>query len=79
MQKIGLLESRGRCKAVTYYPLCTREAFVHRWTKRLVEGSYENSLGNFICVFTGGSRLTDEEAKDLLDLLDEVLPPEPEE
>lgn len=79
LQKMGLLESRGRRKAVTYCPLCTRDAFIHRWTKRLVEKSYENSLEKFVIAFTGGAKLTAEEVASLQNLLDEVLPPEPEE
>lgn len=69
LQKVGLVDSRGSRKSQVYYPLYTREEYLHHWTRRLVKSTYNNSLKNFLSAFAGDDSLTEEEIKGLRDLL----------
>lgn len=48
-----------------YYPLVAKDEFFQVWTRRIVNESFGNSLSNFIAAFTGGNRLSEEEAAEL--------------
>lgn len=54
-----------------YYPAMTRQEYISVWTKRFIKESFDNSLAEFLCAFTGGKSLTEEEAKELHDFLNE--------
>ena len=38
---------------------------VQKWTRKLVKTSFNNSIFNFVSAFTGGQKLTREEAEEL--------------
>ena len=52
-------------KYYSYYSLVTKDEFLQEWTKKIVNQSFGNSLSNFVAAFTGGNRLSKEEAAEL--------------
>ncbi len=70
LQRVGLVAARGSRKAQIYYPLCTRDEYMHQWTRSLMERSYSNSLRNFLFAFAGNEPLTEEEVDSLREMLD---------
>lgn len=65
LKKMGLLEADSSQRFFTYYPTCTKEEYIHQWTKELVKKSFNNSFGDFVMAFTGGKKLSKEEADKL--------------
>ncbi len=69
MQKAGLIGSeRGKVYQV-YFPMCTKEEHIQNWTRKLVRETFEDSLYSFLVAFTGGEKLTEEEAEELRKLI----------
>lgn len=71
LQKAELIEARGSRKSQLYYPLRTRDEYLHRCTRRLVERSYGNSLRSFLSAFAGGQPLDEEDIQSLRDLIEQ--------
>lgn len=69
LQRSGLIQTERSNYYYSYMATCTREEYVHRWTRKLVEDSYGNSIGNFVAAFTGGRKLSEEEAEKLRKLI----------
>lgn len=69
LKKMGLLEADSSQRYFTYYATCTKEEYIHQWTKELVKKSFNNSFGDFVMAFTGGKKLSKEEADKLKKLL----------
>ncbi|MCI9298585.1 MAG: BlaI/MecI/CopY family transcriptional regulator [Lachnospiraceae bacterium] len=65
MQK-GLLRKEGH----KYMASCTREEFVRRQTREILDDMYGSSLKNFIVALNGGGQMTDQEAEEIRELLD---------
>lgn len=65
LQKAGLLETERSEYHYRYFAACTKDEYIQRWTRKLVEDSYGNSIGSFVAAFTGGQKLTREEAEEL--------------
>lgn len=63
---IGVDDSQKNYK---YYATCTREEHIHKWTQKLVNESFGSSLGKFVRAFSGGKKLSKEEADELRKLL----------
>lgn len=69
MQKAGLIGSeRGKVYQV-YFPMCTKEEHIQKWTRKLVKETFEGSLYSFVVAFTGGEKLSEEEAMELKKLI----------
>lgn len=69
MQKAGLIGSeRGKVYQV-YFPMCTKEEHIRNWTRKLVKETFGGSLYSFVVAFTGGEKLTEEEAEELRKLI----------
>lgn len=69
MQKAGLIGSeRGKVYQV-YFPMCTKEEHIQNWTRKLVRETFGGSLYSFVVAFTGGEKLTEEEAEELRKLI----------
>lgn len=69
MQKAGLIGSeRGKVYQV-YFPMCTREEHIQNWTRKLVKETFEGSLYSLVAAFTGGEKLSEEEAEKLRKLI----------
>lgn len=65
LQKMGLLEVDDSGRNYIYYATCTKEELVQKWTQKLIKTSFDNSIGKFVSAFTGGKKLTREEAEEL--------------
>lgn len=70
MQKVGLIRTERGSYHYRYSAACTKDEYVHKWTQKLVEDSYGNSISNFVAAFTGGKKLSEEEAERLRKLLE---------
>lgn len=69
MQKTGLIKTERGSYHYRYFAACTKDEYVHNWTRKLVEDSYGNSISNFVAAFIGGKKLSEEEAERLRKLL----------
>lgn len=69
MQKAGLIQAERSSYRYRYMAACTKDEYIQRWTQKLVEDSYDNSIGNFVAAFTGGQKLSEEEAEKLRKLI----------
>lgn len=70
LQRMGLLSVDTSGKNYVYYPSCSKDEYIHQWTKKLVRNAFDNSIGKFVYAFTGGEKLTEKEAAELKDLLE---------
>jgi BlaI family penicillinase repressor len=61
----GLLMADKEGKFFLYYPVCSKEEHIHRWTKEMINSAYGNSLGTFMAAFSGGDSLSDEDIEEL--------------
>ncbi len=69
LQKAGLIQTERSSYRYRYMAACTKNKYVQQWTQKLVEDSYGNSIGNFVAAFTGGKKLSEEEAEKLKKLI----------
>jgi len=69
LQKSGLIQTERSNYRYRYMAACTKDEYVQQWTQKLVEDSYGNSIGNFVAAFTGGKKLSDEDAEKLRKLI----------
>ena len=70
LQKAGLLLADKRCaRAYFYSPAYTREEYTQLCVRGLVEESFGNSIFNFVSAFTGGKKLSKEDADELRKLI----------
>lgn len=74
LQKAELVESRGSRKSQIYYPLRSRDEHIHRWTRRLLDKSFDGSLGVFLSAFAGNQPLTPEDIQTIRDALERLSP-----
>lgn len=67
LQNEGMIEAGKSVGSayLSYYPLVTKDEFMQSWTRNVVNKSFGNSLGNFIAAFTGGNKLSEEDAEEL--------------
>lgn len=70
LQRSGLLKVDTSGRNYIYYPSCSKEEYIHQWTKNLVSSAFDNSIFNFVRAFTGGAKLTKEEAEELKKLIE---------
>lgn len=69
LHKAGLIRIERSNYFYSYTAACTKDEYIQRWTQKLVEDSYGNSICNLVAAFTGGGRLTEEEAERLRKLI----------
>ena len=69
MQKAGLIQAERSDYRYRYMAASTKAGYVQQWTQKLVEDSFDNSIGNFVAAFTGGQKLSEEEAEKLRKLI----------
>lgn len=48
-----------------YYPIYTKAEYLQALTKQFMEKSFSNSLSSFIAAFTGGGKISSEDAEEL--------------
>ena len=70
LQKAGLLHADKRCaRAYFYSPAYTKEEYTQLCVRGLVQESFDNSIFNFVSAFTGGKKLSKEDADELRKLI----------
>lgn len=67
----GVLTARKAGIRSYYSPKETKVEWISRWTRGIVREEFDNSLKTFLSAFTGGKKLTEQEAKDLHEFLDQ--------
>lgn len=71
LQKMGLVEiDRNATPRYLYYALCTKEELVRNWTRKMVKEYFDNSISGLVAAFTGGEKLSKEEAEKLKKMLE---------
>ena len=72
LQKMGMIRAERSMTSSynVYYPLCTKEQHIHKWTKEMVEVCYVNSFRRLVSAFIGDGKLSKEDAEELKKLLD---------
>lgn len=75
LQKMGMIRAERSMTSSynVYYPLCTKEQHIHKWTKEMVEVCYDNSFRRLVSAFIGDGKLSKEDAEELKKLLDYLL------
>lgn len=66
----GALEAERKDNKRYYYSVLRQEEYVSKWTKCLVKKEFGGTLKGFLSAFTGGRKLSEEEAKELHEFLD---------
>ena len=69
LQKAGVVSVERSNYYYSYTAACTKDEYVQRWTQKLVEDSYGNSIEKFVAAFTGGKKLSKEDAERLKKLI----------
>lgn len=69
LQKAGLVQVERTSYFYSYSAACTKDKYIQQWTQQLVDDSYGGSIGKFVAAFTGGKKLTEEEAERLRKLI----------
>ena len=72
LKKLGLIEMGEHTTGYGYYPVCSKNNFIHQWTKKFVKNFFDGSLSKFIAAFTGNEKITQDEAADLKKMLDDI-------
>lgn len=72
LQDKELIKCDTSGKKYLYYPTCTKDEHIHMWVRRLVSGSFENSMKQFLVAFSGGDRLSDRDVAELKEYLDSM-------
>ncbi len=71
VQKEFLVADKTSHRA-SYSPALTSEEFYQNDTYRILNTSFDGSLKNFICAFTGKQKLSEKEKKELLDYIERL-------
>lgn len=70
LQKMNLLDVDASGKNYIYFALCSKDEYIHQWTKKLVKTTFDNSICKLVVAFTGGKKLSKEEAEELRKLIE---------
>ena len=69
LKRAGLVHADRTNYHFLYTAACTKDEYIQRWTQKLVEEAYGNSISNLVVAFTGGDKLSPEEAEKLRKLI----------
>lgn len=69
LRKAGLVQIDRTNYHYQYSAACTKEEYIHRWTQKLVEDAYGNSISNLLVAFIGDGELSPEEAERIQKLI----------
>lgn len=72
LQKAGMIHVDNTQRNYVYYAKTSKQEHIHRWTQQLVEKSFDNSISKFFAAFTGGQKISQEEAERLKTLIDSL-------
>lgn len=70
LQRMGLIGTDKGSRHYLYYARCTREELIRNWTRQMVEECFDNSISSLVAAFTGGKKLSEEEAEKLRQLIE---------
>lgn len=70
LQRMGLLNVDTSGRNYIYFPRCSKDEYIHQWTKNLVSSAFDNSICKFVRAFTGGAKLSKEDAEELKKLIE---------
>lgn len=71
LQRMGLVEiDKTATPRYLYCALCTKEELIRNWTRKMVKEYFDNSISGLVAAFTGGEKLSKEEAEKLKKLLE---------
>jgi BlaI family penicillinase repressor len=71
LENKGIVSARKQGQKRYYSAAMTYLGFQQKVAQQFLEDSFEGSLKNFVHAFTGGNSLTEEEKKELEELLNE--------
>lgn len=71
LQDNGLVTADTNSTKFLYYPTRSKEEHIHIWTQKILENSFEKSLGKFLSAFTGGKKLNSKDAEELEQYLEQ--------
>lgn len=71
LQNRGYLKADMSRKKYLYSPTRQREEHVTSWLRKLCSDFFGDSLGRFLTAFLGGQQLSDKDAKELREYLDQ--------
>ena len=69
MQRAGFIGVDKSGTRNAYYALFSREELVHRWTKKMVKQAFGGSVYDLMVAFTGGRKLSPEDAERIRELI----------
>lgn len=69
LRKVGLVQIDRTNYHYQYSAACTKEEYIHRWTQKLVEDAYGNSISSLVAAFIGDGELSPEEAEKMQKLI----------
>lgn len=71
LQNRGYLKADMSRKKYLYSPTRQREEHVTSWLRKLCSDFFGDSLGRFLTAFSGGQQLSDKDAQELREYLDQ--------
>ena len=70
LQKMGLLDVSAKGKNNVYQASGTKDEYIHQWTEKLVRTAFDSSISKLVAAFTGGKKLSKEEADEIKKLME---------
>lgn len=70
LQKMGLLDVSAKGKNNVYQASGTKDEYIHQWTEKLVRTAFDSSISKLVAAFTGGKKLSKEEAEEIKRLME---------
>lgn len=69
LQERNLISSEKIGAKLKYFPMCSKEEHIHKWTVEIWESSFNNSISQMLVAYTGGKKLSKESADELYEYL----------
>lgn len=67
----GTLKAKKVGHNCIYSPAISKEEYLQQWTHSFLDKTFQGSLRNFICAFTGNSKLSRQEVEELREFWEE--------
>lgn len=69
LRRSGIIDADTNSTYNLYYYNYSRSELTQIWTKKMVKESFGGSISNFVAAFTGGKKLSQEEAERMKKLI----------